>query len=86
MADVSRPHTQAVPPPFRRGLNRVEAAGYIGISPTSFDKLVNSGAMPRPKRVGTRNIWDRHGLDVAFEALPGDDEATGKNEWDSVLS
>ncbi len=65
----------------RRGLRRVEAALYIGISPTKFDEMVKDGRMPRPKRVDSCAVWDQRGLDLAFEALPveGDD---GANPWD----
>lgn len=80
---------EAVPPPTRRGLSRVEAAGYIGISPTLFDRMVTDGSMPPPKRVCSRIIWDRKALDCAFEALPGgydSERATGDvNEWNDLL-
>lgn len=71
-----------IAPPTRRGLSRVEAAGYIGVSPTTFDKMVLSGEMPCPKRVGSRKIWDVRALDLAFEALPGEDSAPETNDWD----
>jgi hypothetical protein len=41
--------------------------------------MVADGRMPKPKRINSRTIWDRHQLDVAFSALPGDDVA---NPWD----
>jgi len=66
-----------------RGLNRVQAAEYIGVSPTKFDELVREGTMPKPKRVGSRVVWDRLKLDQAFEAIPGDDE---RNPWDDDLA
>lgn len=53
-----------------RGLNRSEAARWIGVSPTKFDDLVTRGAMPRPKRVDGRTVWDRYALDAAFSDLP----------------
>lgn len=62
-----------------RGLNRVEAARYVGVSPGTFDKLVSEGLMPRPKHVGARRIFDREEIDVAFAALGGEDEA---NDFD----
>lgn len=68
----------------RRGLQRVEAAVYVGISPTKFDELVADGRMPRPKRIDGRRVWDIRRLDVAYDALP--DEAgegdAGCNPWD----
>jgi hypothetical protein len=67
--------------PAARGLNRLEAARYIGVSPTTFDKLVSEGKMPKAARVGMRRIWDRRRLDLAFDALqPEQDDAP--NPWD----
>jgi predicted DNA-binding transcriptional regulator AlpA len=62
----------------------VRAAQYVGVSVVTFDKLVTDGRMPSPKRVDTRKIWDKHALDMAFEALP-EDEQSKPNEWDVVL-
>ncbi len=64
-----------------RGLSRVQAAKYIGVSATLFDAMVRDGSMPGPKRVHSRVIWDRVSLDEAFAALPGDDDA---NPWDDA--
>ena len=64
-----------------RGMSRVEAADYIGVSPSLFDTMVRDGRMPGPKLINTRTIWDRLALDRAFEALP-DRDAT--NPWDEV--
>jgi predicted DNA-binding transcriptional regulator AlpA len=68
-------------PPTARGLSRVEAARYIGISPVKFDELVKAGQMPAPKRIGARRVWDVRALDLAFDALPGDN-AGEVNPWD----
>ncbi|HEX8899922.1 hypothetical protein [Vitreimonas sp.] len=66
-----------------RGLNRLEAARYIGVSPTTFDKLVTDGRMPRPKEIGARRVYDRALLDSAFDALGEFDvDFTVANEWD----
>lgn len=59
----------------RRGLSRVEAAIYIGVSATKFDELVGDGRMPRPKRIDGRKIWDIRTLDLAFDDLPSEDES-----------
>lgn len=64
-----------------RGLSRVEAAAYVGVSASLFDELVKDGRMPRPKRVNARTIWDRKRLDEAFEAIP-DGESRAANPWD----
>ena len=62
-----------------RGLNRVQAAAYVGVSPTLFDEMVQDGRMPQPKRINSRRVWDRRRLDEAFEALPNQDDP---NPWD----
>jgi len=56
-----------------RGISRVEAARYVGVSPTTFDDMVKDGRMPKPKRIGARTVWDVRALDIAFDALPSDD-------------
>lgn len=61
-----------------RGLSRVEAAHYIGISPTKFDELVADGRMPGPKLIDRRLLWDRVGLDAAFAELPDRDAPKAK--------
>ena len=35
-----------------RGLNREEAARYVGIGTSLFDRLVEEGRMPKPKHIG----------------------------------
>jgi predicted DNA-binding transcriptional regulator AlpA len=61
-----------------RGLSRVQAAAYIGVSPSLFDALVEDGRMPPPIRINTRVIWDRLQLDEAFVAL---ERAGVSEEW-----
>jgi predicted DNA-binding transcriptional regulator AlpA len=65
-----------------RGLSRVRAALYVGVSPSLFDAMVKDGRMPRPKRINNRTVWDRRRLDDAFEALP---ESIDNNPWDREL-
>jgi hypothetical protein len=54
-----------------RGLSLVQAAVYWGVSPGTFKTLVKRGQVPPPKRIPglDRNIWDRHVLDRAMDAL-----------------
>ena len=66
-----------------RGLSRVQAAEYIGVSPSLFDEMVNDGRMPRPKVINSRRVWDVRQLDIAFSALP--DVDTG-NPWDQLAA
>lgn len=70
-----------------RGLRREEAAAYIAVSPGFFDQMVRDKLMPRAKRVGGRNIWDRHALDRYFSALPGGEDADREDDkkWDFAV-
>jgi predicted DNA-binding transcriptional regulator AlpA len=71
------------PVPFL-GMNRTEAAAYIGVSPSAFDEMVKDSGMPPPKRIGARRVWDIRQVTLAFDKLPGgaDDD---RNEWDEAL-
>lgn len=83
MTDVVR--SPVMQTPAKRGLSRTEAAGYIGIGTTLFDKLVSEGRMPRPKRIGVRNVWDRFEVDLAFDRLSTDNPDyvdADKGDWD----
>ena len=50
-------------PDVRRGSDRKEAASYVGVSPTHFDKLARIGKMPKPVQLLGRKIWDRRVLE-----------------------
>ncbi len=66
-----------------RGVNRVDAASYVGVGVTKFDEMVADRRMPRPRRIDARKVWDRLELDAAFEALPHDEESVeSENPWD----
>jgi predicted DNA-binding transcriptional regulator AlpA len=69
-----------------RGLQREFAARYVGISPTTFDKMVEDGRMPKPKMIDSRRVWDLRALDMAFDRLPDVNGEVTANEWDVVLS
>ena len=62
-----------------RGLSREQSAAYIGVSPSTFDKLISEGVMPSPKKLRGRLVWDRKRIDECFDALNDD----GDNPWDS---
>lgn len=65
-----------------RGLSRVQAAAYIGVSPSLFDEMVKDERMPQPIRINTRVLWDRLQLDEAFAALA--DTKDGNDPWGKV--
>jgi predicted DNA-binding transcriptional regulator AlpA len=65
-----------------RGVAREVAAQYIGVSVGKFDAMVSDGRMPAPKRIDGRKVWDRNAVDMAFTALPEDQDAA-PNPWDA---
>ena len=71
-----------------RGLSRIEAAAYIGISVTKFDAMVADRRMPPPRPIDSRKVWDRLELDAAFSDLPhaGDSGPSNDetNPWNDV--
>ena len=65
----------------RRGLRREEAAAYVALSPSMFDKMIKDGRLPKPKKFGDASVWDMRQLDLAFEAMP-DANNDNTNPWD----
>ena len=74
-----RPSACPLPPVL--GLNREQAAAYIGVSKSLFNEMVADGRMPKPKKANSRTIWDRRSLERAFSRLPGG-EGDENEEWD----
>ena len=68
-----------------RGLSRIEAATYIGVSPSLFDQMVEDGRMPKPKMINSRLVWDRWELDAAFSALPHKGQIAPDDEWRAAV-
>lgn len=69
-----------------RGLRRVDAARYLGISPSHFDKQRAAGAIPAPKQILGVTVWDRHDLDALFDGGVSAAAKNNSNEWDGVLN
>jgi predicted DNA-binding transcriptional regulator AlpA len=68
MVQDNRFHTKYQFKPIR-GLNRVEAAEYVGIGTTLFDKLIKEDRMPSGKKLDGRVIWDIRQLDRVMDDL-----------------
>jgi hypothetical protein len=68
----------AVRPIPRRGLSRVEAAAYVGVSPSKLDELRKSHRIGPPKVLDGRLIFTVERLDEFLDALP--DEGPGAAE------
>ena len=68
----------------RRGLSRVEAAAYIGVSPSKFDELRKAGRVPPPKTLDNRLIFTIERLDEFLDALP-DENQIDNTDWTAAL-
>ena len=85
--ETTKARHSALPPMLApRGLRRTEAAAYIGMSPSLFDRMVAENTMPKPKRVGARTVWDRWEIDEAFSAIPndGEEKPVPSYPWDAM--
>lgn len=67
--------TPRIERPFpRRGLSRVEAAIYLGISPSKFDELRKSGRVGPAKVLDGRKLYAIEMLDEFFDTLPAESD------------
>jgi predicted DNA-binding transcriptional regulator AlpA len=68
-----------------RGLSRVEAAHYVGLGATTFDRAVADGLMPKPFRIYGRVLWCRQTLDAALDVLrdtqAGAEASSASDTW-----
>jgi hypothetical protein len=60
----------------RRGLSRLEAARFVGVTPAKFDELVTDGRMPPPTQIDDEEVFDLIQLDLAFDRLSGGADQT----------
>ena len=84
---MSRPPTIALGPsrPIpRRGLSRVEAAMYLGISPSKFDGMRKDGRIGPAKVIDGRKVFDVRMLDEIFDALP-DENNDEAEDWTAAV-
>jgi predicted DNA-binding transcriptional regulator AlpA len=78
----------ALPPTLApRLINREAAAAYVNVSPNTFDEMVSTGKMPKPKQLaGRRRAWDVRALDIAVDHLPtvGGDADESWSDFDAA--
>jgi predicted DNA-binding transcriptional regulator AlpA len=55
----------------RRGLDRDEAAVYVGVTFDTFDRMVAEGRLPKPVELCGEIVWDLVQLDRAMDRLTG---------------
>lgn len=69
------------------GLSREEAAVFVGISATLFDRAVSDGLMPQPRKLFGRLVWDADEILAAFRRLPHkDDSGVETSVWSDVAA
>jgi hypothetical protein len=76
----AKPTLSTTRPIPRRGFTRVEAAMYLGISPSKFDELRKAKRIGAPKIIGSRLLFDVYVLDEFFDALP-DENHDADDGW-----
>jgi hypothetical protein len=67
-----------------RGLSRLSAAAYIGISPSKFDELRRANRIPPPKVLDGRLVFTVERLDEFIDALPDENQADNDN-WTAAV-
>jgi hypothetical protein len=67
-----------------RGLSRLGAAAYIGISPSKFDELRKAKRIPPPKVLDGRLVFTVERLDEFIDTLPDENQADNDN-WTAAL-
>jgi hypothetical protein len=77
----SEVHVARSPKIEPRGLSRIDAAAYIGVSPTKFDELRKDGRVSPPRLIDSRLVWDRHDLDRDFDAFPIEGNTADDEDW-----
>jgi hypothetical protein len=68
----------------RRGLSRVEAAMYLGISPSKFDQLRQANRIAPAKVLDGRLIFTVERLDEFLDALPDENHETAE-DWTAAV-
>lgn len=68
---------------LQRAFRSPDAAAYLSLSETKFRQLVQSGRIPRPKRIDGVVTWDIKDLDSFYDDLPREGEPN-TSDWDDI--
>jgi predicted DNA-binding transcriptional regulator AlpA len=82
--ETERPKRRPKREVWPRGLRRVDAADYVGVSPSLFDSWIKDGVLPKPRKRGGVVLWDRFALDAAMEAIFYPEAEAEMAVWDEV--
>ncbi len=69
-----------------RGLRRAQAAAYLGISASHFDKQRASGAIPAPRPLFGVEIYDKLDLDRLFGGHDMVADNDNDSYWDRAIA
>lgn len=83
-ADIERPKRRPKREAWPRWLRRDDAADYLSVSPSQFDKWVSSGMLPSPRKIGGIVLWDRLALDEGMEAIFYPETEAEMAVWDDL--
>jgi predicted DNA-binding transcriptional regulator AlpA len=70
-ADMNRRLTGRAATQPRRGLDRDEAAIFVGVTLATFDQMVSDGRLPKSSEFDGELVWDLVQLDRAMDRLMG---------------
>ncbi|MET4372570.1 putative DNA-binding transcriptional regulator AlpA [Bradyrhizobium sp. LB12.1] len=62
-----------------------QAAFYLSMSQSSFQRLVDDGVMPSPTKIRGMVVWDRRDLDDRFDDLKHGQRLEPRNSFDELL-
>lgn len=54
---------------------------YLGISASTFDELRSTGKVEPARLIKGRKLWDIRELDMAFDALPRENQRIADKSW-----
>jgi hypothetical protein len=70
----------------RFAVRRDEAAASFGVSETKFDHWVETGRMPKGRKIDGVRLWDVDELFRAWVALRDGDCVASENPFDKVIA
>jgi hypothetical protein len=72
-------------PDWPLNLSDIQAAAYVGVSPGTFEKMVEEGDYPDPVKHGTRKWWFRPALASAAARLAGYENGADASDLDREM-
>jgi hypothetical protein len=67
--------------PVRIGLSEAEAAVFIGVSPSHFQKLKRKSLVPQPRDIDGVKAYDVEELVIAYRSFPREGSDPVNDTW-----